>query len=140
MKVLCTGPESSGTRLLTRLVGDLGVESIHRSVPHAKKWIDWPVVDKIIIIVRDPFITELSAEEAGHPSYWDGIDSTFPYRITHAWELMVDKVAQTGVPWIPLTYEGLLARPQWTLDHVADFLAVPRRPVSIEVKDPRKDI
>lgn len=39
MKVLCTGAESSGTRLLTRIVdtGE-GIEAIHRSIPHEVHW------------------------------------------------------------------------------------------------------
>lgn len=136
MKVLCTGPESSGTRLLTRLVGSLGVDAIHRSVPHAMDWWNAPSdIDRFIVVVRDPFVTEVSAKEAGHPSYWSGIDSTFPYRVTKAWETIIDNVR--GKPWIPITYEGLLLRPQKTLDNIADWMGVAHQPVTEKIDNPR---
>lgn len=120
------------------MVNNLGVKSVHRSVPHAEQWWTAPPVDRIIVIVRDPFITEVSATEAGHPRVWQGLEATFPYRITHAWEVIVDKVREAGVPWIPLTYEGLLARPQETMDNVARWLDVEPQPLPEPVEDPRR--
>lgn len=139
MRVLCTGPESSGTRLLTRLVENLGIEAIHKSIPHGMEW--WSHtenVDRIICVVRDPFVTIISATEAGHPGHWIGLEATFPYRITHAWEVMVKHISEYDVPWIPITYEGLIQRPQWTVDNIADWLGVTRQPLEEEVSDPRK--
>ena len=139
--VLCTGPESSGTRLLTRLVGGLGIKTTHKSIPHALNWWDETAgITHIVCIVRDPFITQISATETGHPSFWSGREATFPYRITNAWQVMLDNCRTSGLPWIPLTYEGLLLRPQWTLDNIADWIGVERKPLIEQVKDPRENI
>ena len=143
MKVLCTGPESSGTRLLTRLVEGLGVEAIHRSIPHSCKWWDVPSdIDRVIYIVRDPWITEISAKEIGHPENgcWTGKDKEYPFRLIKAWEVFAENVVFSYTPWIPVTYEGLMKRPQWTLDNIADWLDVERKPLSERVIDPRENL
>lgn len=40
MKILVTGPESSGTRYLTALLKDGGANVLHRSQPEGPDWID----------------------------------------------------------------------------------------------------
>lgn len=139
MRVLCTGPESSGTRLLTRLVSNLGVEAIHRSIPHGKEW--WAIkpedYDRAIFICRDPFMTEISATEAGHPQHWEGRLSRYPDRLINAWSAFTIHIVWSGKQWLPLTYEGLLDRPQFVMDGVAQWLGVEAKPLAEEVKDPR---
>ena len=40
MKILVTGPESSGTRYVTALVKDAGGNVLHRSQPEGDTWVD----------------------------------------------------------------------------------------------------
>lgn len=141
--MLCTGPESSGTRLLTRLVNLLDVEAVHRSIPHGDKWWDIPeYYDAAIFISRDPWITEISGVEAGHIENcgWTGHDREYPYRLTNAWKHFAVNVILTDKKWIPITFEGLVSRPQWTLDNIADWLGVQHAEVTEEISDPRATI
>jgi hypothetical protein len=56
MKILATGPESSGTRYLTELLADAGADVLHRSQPEGVDWIDLAAMlddfDAIVVIVR----------------------------------------------------------------------------------------
>jgi hypothetical protein len=135
---MCTGPESSGTRMLSRLVRGLGVKASHRSIPHGMKWWDQPDgVTHIISVVRDPFMTEASARGAEHYKYWEGVDAEFPHRILKAQRVLAWNAEPFGDKWLPLTYDGLLIRPQWTMDRVAEWLGVEPQPLSEKVVDPR---
>lgn len=143
MRVVCTGPESSGTRVLTRTVNLLDVEAIHRSIPHAERWWDMPSqVDAFIFISRDPFITEMSGLEANHINHcgWKGIDREYPYRLTNAWREFANNVIVPREKWIPLTFEGFVARPQWTLDHIAEWLGVESATITEKIVDPRAHV
>lgn len=67
MKVLCTGPESSGTRLLTRIVST-GAYAMHRSLPHGDDW--WvghlTGFDAVVAIYRNEQATIASAVARSH--------------------------------------------------------------------------
>lgn len=67
MRVLCTGPESSGTRLLARIVAT-GAGAVHRSLPHGGWWWvgEFTEFDRAVAIVRDEAATVASAVAAGH--------------------------------------------------------------------------
>ena len=139
MIVLCVGPESSGTRLLTRQVDLLGVTAIHRSIPHADKWWDAVEFDAAIFISRDPWITEISGVSAGHRDNfdWSDKDRQYPYRLTNAWKCFSENVILPEKKWIPVTYEGLVRSPQWTLDNIAAWLEVPPALIVENISDPR---
>lgn len=143
LRVLCTGPESSGTRLLTRLVDNLDVEAFHRSIPHGPDWWNAPEdIDRVIFINRDPWITQISSEEIGHPDngFWSDEDKVFPDRIIKAWKVFAENVILLGVRWMPISFEGLVQRPQWTMDQIANWLNVDGKPIIENVIDPRSNI
>lgn len=56
MRVLATGPESSGTNALTRLLEAGGAETVHRSQPEGPDWIDLEAMlddfDAVVVIIR----------------------------------------------------------------------------------------
>lgn len=55
-RILATGPESSGTRALTRLLAAGGADAVHRSQPEGPDWIDLEAMlddfDAVVVIVR----------------------------------------------------------------------------------------
>lgn len=69
MRVLCTGPEASGTRLLSRAVATRA-DTVHRSMPHGNNWWEPDLgqfgCHRAVVIVRDRLITARSADNAGH--------------------------------------------------------------------------
>lgn len=56
MRILATGPESSGTNAMTRLLEAGGAEAVHRSQPEGPDWIDMEAMleefDHIVIVIR----------------------------------------------------------------------------------------
>jgi hypothetical protein len=56
VKILATGPESSGTRYVTALLKDGGANVLHRSQPEGPDWIDVQAMlddfDACVIVVR----------------------------------------------------------------------------------------
>lgn len=56
MKVLATGPESSGTNALTRLLAAGGADAVHRSQPEGPDWIDLEAMlddfDRVVVVIR----------------------------------------------------------------------------------------
>lgn len=56
MKILATGPESSGTNALTRLLTAGGAEAVHRSQPEGPDWIDMEAMldnfDRVVVVIR----------------------------------------------------------------------------------------
>lgn len=54
--IVACGPESNGTRLLTRILLTSGEEVIHRSLPHGRLWWSWrdfPEGTRFVVIIRD---------------------------------------------------------------------------------------
>jgi len=73
MRVICTGPISSGTRLLHTITsvilkGYKDTEVVHRSMPQWDDFWDWREVDgdRFVIIVRRPDFAVRSAWKQGH--------------------------------------------------------------------------
>lgn len=56
MRVLATGPEASGTTILTHLLAAGGADALHRSQPEGPDWIDVEAMlddfDHTVVIVR----------------------------------------------------------------------------------------
>jgi hypothetical protein len=56
VKILATGPESSGTRYVTALLKDGGANVVHRSQPEGADWIDLAAMlddfDAMVVVVR----------------------------------------------------------------------------------------
>jgi hypothetical protein len=61
MRITVTGPESSGTSLVSRIFRDAGAEVFHRSATFHDDWMDLvPLVDScaaMIVVYRDPVAT-----------------------------------------------------------------------------------
>lgn len=69
MKVVVTGPESSGTSLVSRILHDAGAQVFHRSATYRE---DWPNLvqladscDAMIVVYRDPIATMKSQQAQG---------------------------------------------------------------------------
>lgn len=71
MRVLVTGPESSGTRWLTELVATAGAYAVHRSQPEGGDWIDVEAMaddfDAVVVSVRGGYAHLASLEERVRP-------------------------------------------------------------------------
>lgn len=134
--VVVVGPESSGTRLLTELVSDLGVEAIHRSVPYGPDW--WPDrgdvhASHVVVIWRDPATTVESQERHGHLRIWRRFASGDERYSASVGEI-VRHVFWGRLPYHEIRYEDLTADPQARMDEIADWLQIPRRPVVRHVR------
>jgi hypothetical protein len=118
MRVLCCGPESSGTRLLSRIVntGD-GIEAIHRSIPH---WYSWDLsevgeIDRAVLMVRSWTPTIRSQVSRGLvPSDCVAID--------HLRRAFVTFATTIDVPWWLVVYHNLIDHPDVVLGELSEFL------------------
>lgn len=133
--VMVVGPESSGTRLLTGLVSDLGVEAVHRSVPYGPDW--WPdrgdaLVSHVVVIWRDLAATLESQQRNGHLRIWGRFADADERYSTSVGEI-VRHVHWGTIPFLEVQYEALVDDPQFSMDGIADWLDVPRQPVTREV-------
>lgn len=70
MKVLCTGPESSGTKLVASLVRGAGAEVVHSSPSYRRKQNKFPHFaqdfDAVIIVIRNWYTQNHSMVDNGH--------------------------------------------------------------------------
>lgn len=115
MLVLCTGPESSGTRLLSRIVAT-GTAVVHRSIPHGQTW--WTLDDwrgPIVAIVREEFATCESALAAGHAA-------TLDEAVERRQKAIQILQAREDVIWVQ--YERLVADPVGVTAEIGRALGV----------------
>lgn len=67
MRVLVTGPESSGTRWLAGLLAEAGGQTLHRSQPYGTDWLDLAAMldsfDAVVVIVRGYYAQVESLKE-----------------------------------------------------------------------------
>lgn len=121
MRVLVTGLESSGTRLLTRLLLP-ACDAVHRSVPHGELWWDDPGdVQAAIVIVRAWRWVAPSQVEHGHMDVWP---MSVQEKLQDAFAHLVSQVVRLGVPWTLTTYADLVRDPSGTVDSLCRFLRV----------------
>lgn len=115
MKVLCTGPESSGTKLLTRIV-QTGADGEHRSMPHDNEWWDPKQVphDCAVVIVRDGRWT---AESAWDMPHCGSVDEALFRR-----EMALRRLGELQVPVLWVGYEGLVAAPHAQVQVIGAWL------------------
>lgn len=133
--VVVVGPESSGTRLMTVLVSDLGVQAIHRSVPYGPEW--WPnrgddEATHWLVLSRDREATLLSQKNAGHLQAWtrmkpeEKFDCSVGVMHRH-----LDHLHDSER--FLLDYEDLVADPQVCMDEIAEWLGVSPQTVRVVV-------
>jgi hypothetical protein len=67
--VVVTGPESSGTSLVSRILRSAGAQVFHRSATYADDYADLPALcagaDAVVVVFRDPVATMLSQMRQG---------------------------------------------------------------------------
>lgn len=105
MRVLVTGPESSGTTLTSRIFVQAGAEVVHRSATWNRRYPDLRIAakecDAVIIVFRDPFATMQSQAwtERAYEKLQEGYECIF--------------VALTyySKPRFVITYEQLVLEP-----------------------------
>ena len=122
MRVLCTGPESSGTRLLARIVATgTGIEAIHRSIPHGIDWDPFAPhavgeIDRAILIVRSWTATAKSQSERGLvPNEAVGVE-----HLQIAIPIFFRDLGSH--PWWMVTYQNLIDYPTVVLAELNAFL------------------
>lgn len=117
--IVCTGPESSGTRLLERIVATSGVACGHRSMPHANDWnLGLTSLDEVVVITRERMATARSAVATGHaPSLERAL-----MRRDLALGLITEQVLQAGVASLWIDYDALTLRPEVVVEELADFI------------------
>lgn len=122
MRVLAVGVESSGTRLLARLLAESpDVDAVHRSVPHGQDWWRDPgELDAAVIIMRSWRHVIPSQMRNGHMDIWAHMSPHAKLRL--ALERMVIEVARLGVPFNLVTYADVVAEPQATMDDLWAWL------------------
>lgn len=121
MVVLVTGPESSGNRMLCRMLAEAGAQVLHKPMPmstHAERYPDglWPTFtdwewDAAVVIHRDLRCTLNGQLAQGHTRDLD-------HATTRTRKAIVSIYTQFGAsdrPWWPVTYESL-ARPEAVTD------------------------
>lgn len=69
MKILVTGPESSGTRYVTALLKDGGANVLHRSQPEGETWVDVAAMlddfDAAVVVIRGRLAQVRSQQHRG---------------------------------------------------------------------------
>jgi hypothetical protein len=122
MRVIACGPESSGTRLMSRIVATSGLKTIHRSVPHGPDWnIGIEPGDKVVAIVREEIATVQSAIEAGHAPH----SNAAMRRRKVAIVLIEEQARMVGVRPVWVSYEELMRDTEKVLAEVSEFLGAP---------------
>lgn len=115
--MVACGPESSGTRLLARILSDyIGVDTVHHSMPNGGEWWDFRKFGpraRFVVIQRRPDATTASAMARNMAATADD----------HArdWARAVSMLAAIpGAYW--LSYEALIAQPRVQADNLARWL------------------
>lgn len=157
------GPESSGTRLMARLFiaagcyGDDGHAQrldalvdggkcqeplivLRRSYPYAKQWPEMRRIKeklefagyqvRVVLIVRSLLFTALANHRAMHTKSMGKALA----RSTEALRRILLQLAETRAPYVWVTYESLVRRPQEELQWLFDWAGLPV-PSDVEIFD-----
>jgi hypothetical protein len=143
--IVCCGPISSGTRMLTKLVTKLcpNEQVVHHSMP---QWIEFwdrskfPEGTRYVVILRRPDISVRSAKHLGHGNIRKEAFKPLGHDLSEQelnqwWWQAIDKLA--GLPdayW--MSYEALLADKHTQVRNLARWLGVtpPKNP-PIDITD-----
>jgi len=106
MRVLVTGPESSGTSLVSRIFRAAGADVAHRSATYRNDWADLPALaaacDETVVVYRDPMATLRSGVRQGL-YYADALD-----RLHDGYRNIADLFTLRRVRVWCVTYEQLV--------------------------------
>lgn len=131
MRIVVTGPESSGTRMLTRMLREAGGSVVHRPMPYGGKrkakdangrsvripgTAVWPELvddepDVVVVVERDLRSTIRSQVEVGHVADEDEALAA----IRRAYLDIATQLAALKVPFWPVAY-GAMSRPEARAD------------------------
>lgn len=118
--VVATGPESCGTKLLSRILATGFPHVEHRSMPHADVWWD-PFLEtrSMVAIVRDRGSAALSAVHAGHARDLDDASARYDRALAC---LGADVSGRTVAAWV--RYERLVTDPVGEVGRLSRTLGV----------------
>jgi hypothetical protein len=134
VRVLVVGQESSGTRLLARLLTPAVAEVVHRSVPYGEQWWDDPGdVAAAVVIVRSWAAVAPSQQARGHMAVWEPM--TTQEKLQTSFIHLLLGIIDLGVPYTVVTYEDLVRDVRQALMGVCAFLGVPTPEVMEPVRD-----
>lgn len=106
-RVLVTGPESSGTSLVSRIFRSAGADVVHQSATYddgtgsliAKaRTCDW-----IVVVVRDPYATSRSQRQACGLT-----PQAAAFKLGDGYYQIANLIARTMLPVVFITYEQLV--------------------------------
>lgn len=130
MKVAVVGPESSGTRLMTRIMTEAGAEALHRSFPYGKKangdrrWPEADVVefgpDAVVWMSRDWWATAPSQIRAEHV---EDIHEAW-INIAEATYRVILLCKENDYPFYIVNYESLIQRPAPVVRNITSTLGL----------------
>lgn len=108
-----TGPESTGTRYVTRILTQAGGIVRHWPLPQGNiaKWLPLQKSEAVIIMVRDVKATICSQVESGHVR--NEIEAQT--NIQKAYSMIISQISTWTSPWWLVSYESL-GRPEAILD------------------------
>lgn len=109
MRITVTGPESSGTSLVARILADAGAEVFHRSATFSDRWPSLTKLadscDAMIVVFRDP-ISTLESQRAQGLSHGDA-----SIKLVMGYYEIADAIKLVSVPTWCVTYEQLVLDP-----------------------------
>lgn len=123
--ILVTGAESTGTRLMSRLLRQAGAKTMHAVMPFATpSTVVWHTrlqrnADGAVVMFRDLRSTIQSQVRVGHAP-------TEQQALEHVRRAYVEIFEQLACPWFPVTFESL-ERPEAIMD-VCKALGLPGVP------------
>ena len=142
--VIVTGPISSGTRMLTKVVQSWGVDAEHRSMPHWDYF--WSTMDpdfianRYVVITRRPDISIRSAYKQGHGNpALGGVWAKYDHRLTlhelHQWwkSAMLRLSVLPNAYWT--SYEAWVAAPQVQAYALSDWLGINETDLPFTIRD-----
>lgn len=143
MRVSVLGPESTGTKLMVRVLAAAGAETQHRSFPYGypgsvmeeRRWPErevegfWP--HAVVVMQRDWWAASRSQVAEGYVA-----NETEAFaNIRGAIGRISDLCRSLHVPYYVISYESLVQRPVMVISNLCDALGLPVPQLDEEVVD-----
>ena len=130
-KVAVVGPESSGTRLMTRILTDAGADALHRSFPYGageeRRWPNLDVEDfdpdYMVWMTRDWWATTASQVAVPHVADFD----TAWQNVRHT-QTVLARLSQSYKTF-QVSYESLVQRPHVVVRNLTSALNLKMPPI-----------
>lgn len=129
MRLAVVGAESSGTRLIARILSGTGADALHRSFPYGgdgprdpRRWPEEDVVKfhpyAVIWMMRDWWATARSQVNANHVN---SIEEAW-YNIGCTTLRIADMCSKNNYRYFVVNYESLVQRPEIVVANLTDSL------------------